>query len=162
MADEASAAAAPAKEEKDSKKRARDEADEADDEMPEMPEKWAKKDIGRAMLWYYRDKAGKRQGPFYPGQMRHWWTAGFFQPTQLVAPSFRGEVPRAFVRVDQFFTDAPARLAACNTLGIWDRGSRNHTWATSLEALGSTLRKSPAPRQRWIQHGHGVPGAITG
>ena len=86
MADEASAAAAaPAKEEKDSKKRARDEADEADDEMPEMPEKWAKKDIGRAMLWYYRDKAGKRQGPFYPGQMRHWWTAGFFQPTQLVA-----------------------------------------------------------------------------
>ena len=113
MADEASAAAAaPAKEEKDSKKRARDEADEADDEMPEMPEKWAKKDIGRAMLWYYRDKQGKRQGPFYPGQMRHWWTAGFFQPTQLVAPSFRGEVPRAFVRVDQFFTDAPAREAA--------------------------------------------------
>ena len=112
MADEASAAAAPAKEEKDSKKRARDKADEADDEMPEMPEKWAKKDIGRAMLWYYRDKAGKRQGPFYPGQMRHWWTAGFFQPSQLVAPSFRGEVPRAFVRVDQFFTDAPAREAA--------------------------------------------------
>ena len=73
MADEASAAAAPAKDEKDSKKRARDdEADDAaDDEVPEMPEKWAKKDVGRAMLWYYRDKAGKRQGPFYPGQMRH-------------------------------------------------------------------------------------------
>ena len=115
MADEASAAAAaPAKEEKDSKKRARDDDAEADDDIPEMPEKWAKKDIGRAMLWYYRDKAGKRQGPFYPGQMRHWWTAGFFLPSQLVAPSFRGEVPRAFVRVDQFFVDAPARAIEAN------------------------------------------------
>ena len=97
--------------EPDSKKRARDEEDE-EAPLPEMPAQWAKKKIGAAMLWYYRDKEGKRQGPFYPGQMRQWWTAGFFRPTQLVAPSFRGEVPRHFVRVDQFFTDDLSREAA--------------------------------------------------
>ena len=114
MADEASAAAAaPPKEEKDSKKRARDDDDAAaDDEVPEMPEKWAKKDVGRAMLWYYRDKAGKRQGPFYPGQMRQWYVSGFFPASQLVAPSFKGEIPREYARLDAFYTNATEREAA--------------------------------------------------
>ena len=160
MADEASAAAAaPAKEEKDSKKRARDDDDAADDEdeIPEMPEKWAKKDIGRAMLWYYRDKQGKRQGPFYPGQMRHWWTAGFFQPTQLVAPSFRGEVPRAFVRVDQFFTDAPAREAAfvaAEGVALWPaaRAAAPGPGGDGDDVYAETVaRADAAKRPAWLE-----------
>ena len=60
---------------------------EEEEESPPLPPVPAKGNPLMAMLWYYCDKDGKRQGPFYPGQMRQWWSAGFFAPSQLVAPS---------------------------------------------------------------------------
>ena len=47
------------------------------------------RDPSCAMLWFYKDKDGVRQGPFYPGQMRQWWVSGFFPVTQLVGASHR-------------------------------------------------------------------------
>ena len=69
------------------------------------------------MLWFYKDREGGRQGPFYPGQMRQWYVSGFFPASQLVAPSFKGEIPREYARLDAFYTNATEREAA------FDRGA---------------------------------------
>eukprot|EP00656_Telonema_subtile_P007878 TRINITY_DN13697_c0_g1_i1.p1 TRINITY_DN13697_c0_g1~~TRINITY_DN13697_c0_g1_i1.p1 ORF type:complete len:212 (+),score=41.06 TRINITY_DN13697_c0_g1_i1:104-739(+) len=57
----------------------------------------------RAQFWYYRDIAGQTQGPFYPGQMCEWYTAGHFASSHQVAPSFQGEVPRSFYAISALF-----------------------------------------------------------
>ena len=114
MSDDAADAApeAPVDDAEPAAKRAKPTEAVDDDALPPMPKAWAGKDPGLAMLWYYADREGKRQGPFYPGQMRQWFAAGFFKPRQLVAPSFKGEVPRAFVRIAQFYAGAVQQEAA--------------------------------------------------
>lgn len=71
-----------------------------------LPRPFGGRDPSCAMLWFYKDKDGVRQGPFYPGQMRQWWVSGFFPVTQLVGASFKGDVPREFVEVYRIFPDA--------------------------------------------------------
>ena len=95
---------------------------EVREEPKPMPKKWVGRDPGTAMLWYYRDKEGRRQGPYYPGQMRQWFTAGFFSPRQEVAPSFKGEVPREFVHIEQFYASAhqkEAAFVAADGIALW-------------------------------------------
>jgi len=43
------------------------------------------------------------QGPFYPGQMRDWYTQGFFSQDHPVAPSFQGEMPQNYARIVEAF-----------------------------------------------------------
>eukprot|EP00656_Telonema_subtile_P050505 TRINITY_DN6557_c0_g1_i1.p1 TRINITY_DN6557_c0_g1~~TRINITY_DN6557_c0_g1_i1.p1 ORF type:complete len:228 (+),score=44.11 TRINITY_DN6557_c0_g1_i1:69-752(+) len=62
--------------------------------------------VTRAQFWYYLDTAGETQGPFYPGQMREWVDAGYFTETQLVSPSFHGEVPSEFQPIKAQFGDS--------------------------------------------------------
>lgn len=88
----------------------------------QIPNNWQKKDISTAILWYYQDKEGKRQGPFYPGQMRQWFESGYFPPDQRLAPSFMGEVPRNFVHLNQLFPADVAQdkaFAAREDIALW-------------------------------------------
>mmetsp|Transcript_4392 Transcript_4392/g.13831 ORF Transcript_4392/g.13831 Transcript_4392/m.13831 type:complete len:137 (+) Transcript_4392:209-619(+) len=64
------------------------------------------------MLWYYCDKDGRRQGPFWPGQMRQWFEDGFFHETQIVGPSYKGEIPKGYAMISHYFGDAGAILEA--------------------------------------------------
>jgi len=65
---------------------------------------WAEK-VGQVQWWYYNDAQGMAQGPHYPGQMRHWFTAGHFPSTQEVAPSFMGEVPQTYTPIFAVFEE---------------------------------------------------------
>ena len=104
----------PAEEEEPPKKKPKEEKAEppAEPAPPPLPKQWRKKAPGGAMLWFYKDREGGRQGPFYPGQMRQWYVSGFFPASQLVAPSFKGEIPREYARLDAFYTNATEREAA--------------------------------------------------
>jgi len=57
----------------------------------------------RAQFWYYKDTYNQLQGPFYPGELHDWFAAKHFLPSQMVAPSFQGEVPQDFYRIEQLF-----------------------------------------------------------
>ena len=57
----------------------------------------------RAQFWYYKDTYSQLQGPFYPGELHDWFAAKHFLPSQMVAPSFQGEVPQDFYRIEQLF-----------------------------------------------------------
>lgn len=57
----------------------------------------------RAQFWYYQDMQGLVQGPFYPGQMSDWFVGEHFLPSQMVAPSFQGEVPQEFHAIEALF-----------------------------------------------------------
>merc|ERR1712086_623452 len=57
----------------------------------------------RAQFWYYKDTYNQLQGPFYPGELHDWFAAKHFLPSQMMAPSFQGEVPQDFYRIEQLF-----------------------------------------------------------
>jgi len=65
------------------------------------PEWYSK--ISTAQWWYYQDQMKNPQGPFYPGQMRDWYTQGFFSQDHPVAPSFQGEMPQNYARIIEAF-----------------------------------------------------------
>jgi hypothetical protein len=64
--------------------------------------KWYSK-IKSAQWWYYQDALRSPQGPFYPGQMRDWFTQGYFTQDHPVAPSFQGEMPQSYSRIVEAF-----------------------------------------------------------
>ena len=45
------------------------------------------KDIKHVVAVRYSEDVGGGMPKNMPGQMRQWWSAGFFKPDQLVAPS---------------------------------------------------------------------------
>jgi len=63
---------------------------------------WHKK-VKSAQYWYYRDQMFTPQGPFYPGQLRDWFSQGYFNENTEVAPSFQGEMPQKYARVVEAF-----------------------------------------------------------
>lgn len=64
--------------------------------------KWYSK-IKQAQWWYYHGALQTPQGPFYPGQMRDWFTQGYFTQDHPVAPSFQGEMPQNYSRIVEAF-----------------------------------------------------------
>ena len=69
-----------------------------------------------ANLWYYRDDDGVQRGPFQTEDMRGWLE--HFAGTTRVAPSYYGEVPTRFWRMDELWSRPdveafmPARCSA--------------------------------------------------
>ena len=78
---------------------------------------WADR-VGEVQWWYYKDAQGMPQGPHYPGQMRHWYTAGHFRSTQEIAPSFMGEVPQAYAPIFVVFKEPVEETAFVAGEGI--------------------------------------------
>merc|ERR1740115_545512 len=74
----------------------------------------------QAQYWYYRDRSEQLQGPFYPADMREWFHAGHFDAAQLVAPSYRGEVPQEFETIAKLFV--PLSTAFVSDAAVPDRG----------------------------------------
>ena len=70
-----------------------------------------------AQLWYYRDEEGTEQGPYESSTMRAWYLEGYFQPHVLVAPSFGGEVPKAYTPIASSFQEPVELHAFQNTAG---------------------------------------------
>lgn len=126
----------------------------ADDE-PEK--KKAKKDMSAAILWFYRDKEGRRQGPFYPGQMRQWYQSGFFPPTQALAPSFKGEVPRTFQTLADLFPSVENAFVARQGIALWPPPQDLSRLEEAVDVddgddddrLVVTAR--PPPRPQWLE-----------
>eukprot|EP00658_Telonema_sp_P-2_P006756 TRINITY_DN1254_c0_g1_i1.p2 TRINITY_DN1254_c0_g1~~TRINITY_DN1254_c0_g1_i1.p2 ORF type:complete len:164 (-),score=34.95 TRINITY_DN1254_c0_g1_i1:603-1094(-) len=77
-----------------SPKRSAEEPPTEEDAQPETASR-----VSRAQFWYYQDTVGNTQGPFYPGQMRDWLDGGYFLETQMVSPSFHGEVPMEYSEI---------------------------------------------------------------
>jgi len=78
-------------------------ASKPDKETLERPA-WAEK-VLQVQWWYYKDTHGVPQGPHYPGQMRGWYTGGYFKSTLEVAPSFQGEVPQDYTPIFMVFEE---------------------------------------------------------
>jgi len=76
--------------------------DDGPDESQLARPKWFAK-IKQAQWWYYQDALKSPQGPFYPGQMRDWFTQGYFSQDHPVAPSFQGEMPQIYARIVEAF-----------------------------------------------------------
>ncbi|KAJ8609559.1 hypothetical protein CTAYLR_006035 [Chrysophaeum taylorii] len=126
------------------------------DAMEDVPAAWRNKDLASVMLWYYWDKESKRQGPFYPGQMRQWFVAGFFPQDQRIAPSFKGEVPRHSVRLDQLFTrDTAADTAflAHNDVALWPTAQAQPGPDDDVDEDDDKLvmHSRPPSRPQWLE-----------
>mmetsp|Transcript_4572 Transcript_4572/g.13759 ORF Transcript_4572/g.13759 Transcript_4572/m.13759 type:complete len:111 (+) Transcript_4572:106-438(+) len=85
--------------------------------------------------------------------MRQWWSVGFFKPDQLVAPSFKGEVPRDFVRVEQFFVGEErleAAFVAASGVALWPPAAQQAPPDWYEEDSGSRSR-GDARRPAWLE-----------
>jgi len=105
-------AAAPAKRQKSNDTPSEEAVSETVADRPKIAES-----CGRAQFWYYKDTYGQLQGPFYPGDMHDWFAAKHFLPSQMVAPSFQGEVPQEFYQIEELF-DLDAAFH-CNSDVAW-------------------------------------------
>ena len=110
------------------------------------------------MLWFYRDESGSRQGPFYPGQMRQWFQAGYFPKSQLLAPSFRGEVPRTFAPLTELFpadTAAEFAFTAADHVALWPPAVPNRPLPTNDDDDidgDEDVRQAKRPaRPQWLE-----------
>ena len=76
--------------------------------------------VTRAQWWYYIAADEKKYGPYWPGQMRDWFTQKYFSADLLVAPSFSGEIPRkdGFVSIASTFPKDLAETAFVAASGI--------------------------------------------
>ena len=146
-------AAEEAAEEPAAKKEKVEDATASEAPAPEMPKQWRNKDPASAMLWFYRDSEGKRQGPFYPGQMRQWFTLGFFKADQLVAPSFKGEMPRDFVPIERFYSSdvqKEAAFVAREGIALWPAAQAQPQPEDDYDAE-SVSRGADAQRPQWLE-----------
>lgn len=109
---------------------------------------WSKKDLTRAMLWFYKDTGGNRQGPFYPGQMRQWYQAGYFPTTHLVAPSFHGEIPKEFAAIDKIFGNDAAEVAFTAQDNIALFPPPKQTQAIDSD---DDVERPPQKRPKWLE-----------
>jgi len=100
--DTTSGAVAPDQEQAAAHEAAEAEAREAKLDRPS----WHKQ-VKSAQWWYYQDQNFQRtmnpQGPYYPGQMRDWFTQGYFTENLMIAPSFQGEMPQKYARIIEAF-----------------------------------------------------------
>lgn len=104
------------------------------------------------MLWFYLDTEGKRQGPFYPGQMRQWFDAGYFPETQKIAPSFKGEVPKQYEELGILFRDQTAEAFLSKPgIALWPPAAAQSPSWVEEEEEEEARAKPVVGRPRWLE-----------
>uniref|UniRef100_A0A7S3K6W3 GYF domain-containing protein n=1 Tax=Aureoumbra lagunensis TaxID=44058 RepID=A0A7S3K6W3_9STRA len=104
------------------------------------------------MLWFYRDNEDKRQGPFWPGQMRQWLEAGYLPKNMLIAPSFKGEVPRDYVPLSQLFPSFENAFLARSDIPAFPIAvSQPKESSDNEDVKAKTRHESTKKRPKWLE-----------